>query len=85
MCRQEQHSGKDAALQQGGAAHTHLPILSNGQPGDRLNEFKAHEGVLVVDGIHGVVLVGLEVGHNEDGVAIRSPHILGVPISNLQG
>ena len=85
MCCQKQDSAIDAALQQGGAAHAHLAILSNGQPGDRLNELEAHEGVLVVDGIHGVILVGLEVGHDEDGVAIRPPHVLGLSISNLQG
>ncbi len=54
----------------------YLAILGNSQADNGLQELKAHEGMLIIDSHRGVLLVGLVVGHNEQGVTVTPPHIL---------
>ncbi len=54
----------------------YLAILGNSQTHNGLQEFKPHEGMLIIDSHRGVLLVRLVVGHNEQGVTVTPPHIL---------
>ena len=63
----------------------HLAIFGDRKPDDGLQELEAHEGVLIVDQSCWGPLVWLEIGHNEDGVAVAALDVARVRIRDLHG